>query len=487
MPLVQIPHPHRIASRVAALMPHGLKVAAAAIALGVMALPTAPALAQEQRSAIITFTSADTAMRPLSLGMGKSIAVDLPRDVKDVLVGNPKIANAVVRSTRRVFIMAGEIGQTTIVFFDDAGRQIGGLDVAVTRDLNGIRAAMRRVLPEANITVEGMGDGVILHGAVANAGESQQAVDMAARLVGGVEKITNALTIRARDQVMLKVTVAEVQREALKQLGVNIGPLTPGGNIGGGSTIFQPTIDNPLTSLGRNIAGTAIRAGTADIGATVRAMEQAGVLRTLAEPTLTAISGESATFLVGGEFPVPVGRDSTGQITLEFKKFGVGLNFTPIVLSEGRISLKLLTEVSELTQEGAINIGGVLSIPALRVRRADTSVEIPSGGALALAGLIREETKQSINGLPGAQSIPVLGTLFRSRDYVNRQTELMILVTPYIVRATQPRNLARPDDGFANASDPSTVFLGRLNRIYGVAGQVDPRRPLHGRHGFILD
>jgi pilus assembly protein CpaC len=218
-------------------------------------------------------------------------------------------------------------------------------------------------------------------------------------------------------------------------------------------------------------------------------MERAGVIRTLAEPTLTAISGERASFLAGGEFPIVTGTSGPPSYTatVEFKKFGVSLNFTPVVLSQGRISLKVMTEVSELSTEGSLQSGG-FTIPSLRTRRADTTLEIPSGGSLALAGLIQEQTKQQINGLPGLMQVPILGTLFKSRDFVNHQTELAVIVTPYIVRAVARKDLSRPDDGFADASDPASVLLGRFNRIYGVtAGKVDPKGSYHGNYGFILD
>jgi pilus assembly protein CpaC len=227
-------------------------------------------------------------------------------------------------------------------------------------------------------------------------------------------------------------------------------------------------------------------------------MERAGVIRTLAEPNLTAISGETATFLAGGEFPIPAGLscDTTKvpplcQQSIEYKKFGVGLHFTPVVLAEGRVSLKVMTEVSDLSNENALTLqvpgAGSMTIPSVRVRRADTTLEIPSGGALAMAGMIQEQTKQQINGVPGLMQLPVLGTLFRSRDYVNRQTELMVIVTPYVVRAVAQKNLSRPDDGFADVSDPSTILLGRLNRIYGIPGSVDPNKLYRGSYGFIMD
>jgi pilus assembly protein CpaC len=235
-------------------------------------------------------------------------------------------------------------------------------------------------------------------------------------------------------------------------------------------------------------------------------MERAGVIRTLAEPNLTAISGETATFLAGGEFPVPAGYTCTPsavgggvgncQYQIQWKKFGVGLNFTPMVMSEGRISLKVLTEVSELstdnqltlTQAISSNDTTTLTIPSIKTRRADTTVEIPSGGSLAMAGMIHEQTKQQLNGIPGLMNLPVLGALFKSRDFVNRQSELMVLVTPYIVRAVAQKDLSRPDDGYADASDAATSLLGRFNRLYGVPGQDGPNdKSYRGNVGFILD
>jgi pilus assembly protein CpaC len=235
-------------------------------------------------------------------------------------------------------------------------------------------------------------------------------------------------------------------------------------------------------------------------------METAGVIHMLAEPNLTAISGETATFVAGGEFPVlngfscsstTPGAASTCQPSIDFKKFGVSLNFTPVVLSEGRISLKVMTEVSDLSSQNALTIaipgttpgtaGSSATVPSIRTRRAETTVEIPSGGSLAMAGMIQNSTKQSISGLPGLMELPILGPLFKSRDYVNQQTELMVLVTPYVVRSVAQKDLSRPDDGFADPSDPAAVLLGRLNRIYGVGAPPDAPDNYHGKYGFILD
>jgi pilus assembly protein CpaC len=290
---------------------------------------------------------------------------------------------------------------------------------------------------------------------------------------------------------MLKVTVAEVQRDVIKQLGIDLN-----GSFSFGSAVVNFANNNPFTALGQPlVAGNGVQGNFKSVSATLRAMEQAGVIRTLAEPNLTAISGESANFLAGGEFPIPAGyqcdpQTHICQLSIQFKKFGVGLNFTPVVLSEGRISLKVTTEVSELTNENSITLvqgQSTQNIPAIKTRRAETTVEIPSGGALAMAGMIQEQTKHAISGLPGLMQLPVLGALFKSRDFVNRQTELMVIVTPYIARAVARKDLSRPDDGFQDPADPAAILLGRLNKIYGAPGNAVPASGYQGKYGFILD
>jgi len=455
-----------------------------------------PVVASDYRAVAPVAADGQMNARFLPLGIGKSVVIDLPRDIKDVLVADPKIATAVVRSAQRAYIIGVAVGQTNIVFFDSAGQQIAAYDIAVKRDLNGVRAALRQSLPNADIQIEGLGDGVMLSGSAASPIEAQQASDLAARLVGGAEKVVNSIAVRGRDQVMLKVTVAEVQRSIIKQLGIDLSA-----NLTYGTTVVKFNNSTPFTANSgplvptNNITGSFGSAPS--VQATLRAMESAGVVRTLAEPNLTAISGESATFISGGEFPIPTGvtcqTTTSGGIgqcvqTVSFKKFGISLNFTPVVLSEGRISLRVMTEVSEVSTENALTGGaGGTTIPSIKTRRAETTLEIPSGGSMAMAGLIQEQTKQAINGLPGLAQLPVLGSLFRSRDFVNSQTELMVLVTPYVVRAVAQKDLSRPDDGFASSSDPQADLLGSINRIYGVPGRVEPVRNYRGTYGFITD
>ena len=465
--------------------------------------PMAPAVGVEAPQ-VVQAVGSDAGARFLQLGLGKSIVIDLPRDIKDVLVADPKVANAVIRSVRRAYVIGAGVGQTNVYFFDAEGKQIAGFDIAVTRDLNGIRAAIKSLLPSADIKVDGLGiEGIVLSGTAQSQAEAQQAFDIAARLLnvgtGPINtdgsKIVNAIIVRGRDQVMLKVTVAEVQRDVIKQLGIDID-----GSLAFGATVLNLKTRNPFSSVGQPLSDSSVAGTIKSITSTLRAMDRAGVIRTLAEPTLTAISGENATFIAGGEFPIPSGLscDTTRnpplcQPQIDFKKFGVSLNFVPIVLSEGRISLKMLTEVSDLSTDNALTVqlpGSEqrLTIPSIRARRAETTIEIPSGGSLALAGMIQEQTKNQINGLPGLLQLPILGTLFKSRDYVNRTSELVIIVTPYIVRAVALKDLSRPDDGFADASDPAQILLGRFNRIYGVATKPEPPKGTYrGAYGFILD
>src|SRR5690349_9827126 len=464
----------------------------------VVALALSPLLpvvaAESDKDPVTTSSIGAVKMRFLSLGVGKSVVVDLPRDVKDVLVADPKIANAVIRSPQRAYIIGGAVGQTNVVFFDGDGQQIASYDIAVKRDLNGVRAALRQSMP--GIQIEGVGDSVLLTGSVSSPVEAQQAGEIAARLVGGAEKVVNSIVVRGRDQVMLKVTVAEVRRDVVKQMGIDLSA-----SMNVGNTVVKFNNSNPFTANSAPLVpgnGLGIMTGSMpSVQAVLRAMETAGVVRTLAEPNLTAISGESATFISGGEFPIPTGvtcqTTTSGAIgqcvqTVSFKKFGISLNFTPVVLSEGRISLRVMTGVSEVSTENALTGGqNGTTIPSIKTRRAETTLEIPSGGAMAMAGLIQDQTKQAINGLPGLSQLPVLGSLFRSRDFVNNQTELMVLVTPYVVRAVAQKDLSRPDDGFVDASDPQADFLGSINRIYGVPGRAEPARNYRGTYGFITD
>ena len=396
-----------------------IALCALAITLALAALPTDSAQATGTDS--LTITSFGQS-RTLSLGINKSMVVELPADVRDVLVSNPAIADAVVRTARRVFVIGMAAGDTNIFLFDGADRQIAVLNLTVQRDVTGIQATIADLMPQANILVEPVNDGVILRGVVGSAAMAQTAVDVATRFVGDAERVVNALQIAGGEQVHLRVTIAEVQRTALRQLGINLGDFT--GNVAQpitqtiGNATLSALTSNPFSISGKAISNSAIDIVGDGIAARIRALEQDGIVRTLAEPNLTAISGEAAQFLAGGEFPVPISRDSQGNVIVEYKPFGVGLGFTPVVLAGDRISLQIQTEVSELTAEGAFTLrgddGNDLTIPGLRVRRASTMVELPSGGTIVMAGLIDQRLRQNIDGIPGLMNLPILGQLFRS-------------------------------------------------------------------------
>jgi pilus assembly protein CpaC len=347
-------------------------------------------------------------------------------------------------------------------------------------------------------------DNIILRCVAKSSGEAKQALDMARMFVGAgsqgeTTNVVSALTIAAREQVTLRVRIAEVKRDVLKQLGVDYNTAFSAGSFIAGmytgnpmslngtlaSSDFSSGIPiNPISGLGGPTGVPASRLAYGNsVDAVVRAMERDGLLRTLAEPTLTAISGESAKFLAGGEFPIVTAIDQDGTRQVEFKEFGVGLGFSPVVLSEGRISLKINTEVSE---PGGSS--GVAGISGLKSRKAETTVELPSGGSMIMAGMIQEDTRQAINGLPGAKNLPVLGQLFRSNDFQQSQTELTVMVTPYIVKPVNERELVSPIDKLSVATDRQSYLFGRLNKVYGVqGGTTKGGSTYHGNVGFIVE
>jgi pilus assembly protein CpaC len=457
------------------------------------------------------------------------------------MASNPGVVDAVVLSSNRVFLLGKAPGQSNAFFFSNTGEQLALVELSVDQEGDGLESLLKRVIPGSSIKVETLNQTVILTGNVKSPADSSRAAQIAAQFMAQMiarwasnvdinsvsakgaaqsagqrnadQPVINLLTVEAEEQVMLKVTVAEVKRTALKQLGVNLGGMLQSGS-------FSTTLltDNALpisTSQGLGSlptfgVGTAASAGCAalhvcafntgpapgtfgnsglvsgwgnsrnNIQSAIRALERDGLIRTLAEPNLTAISGEPAEFLAGGEVPYVTGVNSqTGTSAVDFKKFGVQLSFTPVVLTEGRISLKIDTSVSDIAQFIAGN-------PVFDTRQAKTVVELPSGGSLALAGLISTKTQQNIDGLPGAKDIPILGTLFRSRDFQNDESELVVIVTPYLVQPTARQQLATPADGLAPATDLKADFLGHLNRIYG-RGEVAPSGGLKVDYGFIVE
>lgn len=505
----------------------------------------------------------------IDLGVGRSIVVQFPVPLKDVLVSDPAMLDAVVQSSDRVFLIAKKTGQTNAFFFDEYGQQILTLEVAVGADLSALDQLLTRLIPGSNVHSEIAGRALVLTGTVRTPIDSNRAAQIAAQFtqaiadsnsvvtqnslssttnsttnttiggpssyqsnsdsntgpasgnaedVYGPKPVINLLVVEGEEQVMLRVSVAEVQRSILKQFGVNVGALVNSGNFTtailsenklplnaaalgslpvaglattGALNLFNAAVSGaefPNAGIGAGFGNSGVasawQSGNQAVNGALRALERDGLLRTLAEPNLTAVSGEPAKFLAGGEYPVPV-VDSLGQVSVVYKEYGIGLAFTPVVLSEGRISLKIETEVSELTQEGAVVLSGI-QIPALKKRQANSTVELPSGGSIAIAGLLSEDTRQNIDGFPGLKDVPILGTLFRSRDYLKQETELVVIVTPYMVRPVARQELARPLDGLGDPTDRKANFLGHINRIYG-AGRPAPVGDLKGDYGFIVE
>ncbi|WP_168801139.1 type II and III secretion system protein family protein [Rhizobium rhizophilum] len=479
-----------------------------------------PAAEAAQETVLRITNSGPGARRTVKLGLNKALVVDLPADAHDILVADPAMADAVTRSSRRIYLFGKTVGQTNIFIFGADGNEIVSLDIEIERDIAGLEANLRRFIPQSDINIEIVSDNIVLTGTVRTPQDAARAQSLAQAFLRGGEattrnqtasggdnggdvaiyaeerqesQIVNLLTIEGEDQVTLKVTVAEVSRQVLKQLGFS-------GSVSDGSTGISYA--NP-SNLGNAIdpTGTAtISAGIGGLGINtyINAMEQAGVMRTLAEPSLTAISGEAAKFYVGGEFrlagPQEVTSDEEGtsiERTTQTVDYGIELNFRPVVLAPGRISLQIETNVSEPTWESSQVTGNVLNqVPgstflSIRKREASTTVELPSGGSIVIAGLVQDNIRQATSGLPGLSKVPVLGTLFRSKDFQRNETELVIIATPYLVRPVARGALSRPDDNFNPENDGATFFLNKVNKVYGRRENPVAPGQYHGAVGFI--
>lgn len=500
-----------------------LALAAMAVAGFGFAAVTAPGegLAQSAHRSLLRLGDGTT--RQIKLGLNKSMIVELPREVREVMVSNPDQIDAVIQSARRAYLIGKKQGEANILFIDQNGNQVAVLEVTIERDLGALQNLIARLIPGSNVRVETVGENVVLTGRVPTPIDATRASEIVNSFLGesdsgtatsaaaggsavtinnssssgsgsggsssGPTRVINMITVEGREQVLLKVSVVEMQRNIIKQFGVDLEALINTGNF---AFAAASTLPFPIsgTAIGSAIAGAGWSDGTSNVTGVLRALEQDGLVHILAEPNLTAISGETANFLAGGEFPIPVAQDNNGggipTITVDFKKFGIGLAFTPVVMSEGLISLKISTEVSELSNEGAVILSNI-SIPALRVRRAETAVELPSGGSLVIAGLLSDQSRQAISGYPGLKNLPIIGTLFRSRDFQKSETELVVMVTPYVVKPVAQQQLAKPDDGFAWASDVNSDLLGQMNRIYGRDPEHAPVGNFTGDVGFIVE
>lgn len=383
----------------------------------------------------IAAESATGMHKTINLTAGKADTIDLGKEVADVLVANPTIADVGTLRANRLYIVGKTIGDTNVLAFDEAGNQLADISVHVRVDDEIIGSTIREFFPNEKVEVATVNSNIILKGHVSTPAVANQVRDMASRFITQTNQtIVDLMSVRGEQQVMLKVKIIEAKRGALREYGIETD-YKPG-NAGSGTNGGLNTIAGTgLQSLSPFASGQIFfddngKFGPLKIG--LQALEKDGLINTLAEPNITAISGETAGFLAGGEFPIPSGRDQDGNVTLEFKQFGVALNFTPTVLSEDRISLQMSTEVSDKSSDDGIVLAGT-TIPGLVVRKAETTVQIGSGGTLMIAGLIKSDTINAMNGLPGVSDLPILGNLFKSKSFKRDESELIILVTPYIV------------------------------------------------------
>lgn len=449
--------------------------------------------------------------RTISVEVSTGQLIELPAAARNVFIADPNIADVQVPDPRQVFVFGKKTGMTTLYALGDDGRQILNANIVVSYNLAGLQRMVQQEAPNSPISVTSTPGGVVLSGTVPDAKTADNLRVAAARYIGDKDTLVNNLKVSGSQQVNLRVRVAEVDRQVTKNLGFNWQTIVQPGSFSFGlasGRTFIPTPATPaLTLLQR--AGTPANAqgvpgllfgsftgNRASVSTLIDALADQNLVTILAEPNLTTISGQPASFLAGGEFPIPVEQSSTGAagaITIEFKQFGVSLDFVPTVLSNNHISIRVRPEVSQLSTQGAVSLQG-FSVPSLTVRRAETTVELGSGDSFAIAGLIQNNSNTDINKFPALGDIPILGPLFRSTAFQRAESELVIIVTPYLVRPNDGAVFRAPTDGFQPASDLEMIFLQQFNShspgpsgaggasSIGITGER-----LHGDAGFIVN
>ena len=466
-----------------------LGTALAAMAIGLTAMAaSAPAAAQPRAYASGSYRPSNQVL--LSVGEGQ--LVNLSRSVASVWTSNPDVADVYVNNPRQVNLFGKKAGEATIIATAADGSVVYGANVRVNQNISSVNQILREAMPESNISVTTIGQVAVLNGTVASPEDAAQAEMLVkAALNPGVD-ITkdgaalnilpvNRLKVATPLQVTLKVRIAELNRTVLKHFGVNLLASDPtsgfrfGAAQGGG--IFLPTPGGDSKGAGqiiRNAIGSTFSASTKlfglDLISSLDIAADDGLASILAEPNLTALSGETASFLAGGEFPVPVPQGNNA-VTIEYKQYGVGLAFTPVVLADGRISMRVRPEVSQLSDAGSVNFNG-FKIPALTTRRAETTVELGSGQSFMIAGLLQNTANNDIDKAPFLGDLPILGALFRSTQFQRQETELVVIVTPYLVRPVSGQ-MATPIDGYRAPSDFQRDFLGQS--FMGKSGSVQPQ------------
>jgi pilus assembly protein CpaC len=422
------------------------------------------------------------------IALNKTRAVELDRAVRDVIIGNPDIADIVVRAPGEVYLIGRSVGVTNVFLVDGNGSLIRKLEVVVQPDGASVQAALRDLLPKERLSAKGVGDSIVLSGVASTDAAAAQAQSIARRFVQDDANIVNMITIGNEQQVLIRVKVAEMQKSVLKELGAS--------NLVSPQTIGPIALDwaTAATGLSSSVFAGTLGISSDDVDATFQLLETQGLLRTLAEPNLLAVSGEPASMLAGGEYPVVAVSDdgSDGTVSVEYKPFGVSLAFLPVVMGPGRIWLKVSTEVSALSQQNSVVVpfgDDSFQILGLSTRRANSTIELPSGGGIMIAGLLQNDIQSSVNGVPGLMDLPILGTLFRSTSFQRNETELVILVSVILAKPTDPDLLAAPTDGFAPSHDLDRYFIGNLQNIYvkkPAAADLPPEGP-KGPIGYIIN
>jgi pilus assembly protein CpaC len=450
-------------------------------ALLALAGAIAPASAQSE-----IIAPADGAIR---VELNEGVLVRIDSAASSVFVANPAIADVAVKSPRLIYVFGQRPGETTLYAVDEDENVLISAQLSVTHNISRLQGALRNLLPTATITAQSVDGGIILDGFVSTAVESADAQLVASRFIGETEAIINRLRVTEPNQVNLRVRVAEVSRQVLRQLGFHWDAALDGSNIAFG--LVSQGFPGAAALLGTGLQPVdnyfgSVQTGDLDLNALIDALAQENLVSLLAEPNLTALSGETASFLAGGEFPVPVAQDSDDDgstITVEFRNFGVSLAFTPTVLSSSRISMRVRPEVSALSDQGAVTLGDFV-IPALSVRRAETTVELGSGQSFAIAGLIQSNDRLNASKVPGLGDIPILGELFRSNAFNRQETDLVIIVTPYIVRPVPAPLMAAPTDATRAPEGSARLALGSGAPA---AGPAATGSGLVGPVGFMIE
>jgi pilus assembly protein CpaC len=427
-----------------------------------------------------------TEVQRFELGVGKSKVVDLTTSIKRASLANPEVADTVVLSPKQIYLTGKAVGVTTLTLWKENGELFSAFDVTVSPDLSQLREQLHKVLPdEQGILVTAAHDHVTLSGTISNLARQSRALEIAEPYAP--KKVVNLLQVGGAQQVMLEVRVAEMDRNLIRRIGINMAGADKAGNFGVTTLNSITTLADTSTAsgpLGQLVTGAVnalVRFQTGDITWTgfIDALKQEDVIKVLAKPTLVAVSGQEAQFLSGGEFPFPIPQ-AFGVITIQYKKFGVGLSFTPTVLTNNRISMAVSPEVSELDFTNALQIQG-FNVPTIATRRATTVVELADGQSFAIAGLLRDNVRETVAKFPVLGDIPVLGALFRSSRYTKNQTELVIIVTPHYVKPMDVAQLALPTDTFVEPNDWEFYLMGWTDGL-GYAAQAK-----QGRDGRVVE